>query len=65
MNLFLNHLDDNQLRDYQKINKLKIYDSWNEFKSVMLQMPTGTGKTRLFASIVKQVPFDETFCVKV
>lgn len=55
MNLFLNHLDDNQLRDYQKINKLKIYDSWNEFKSVMLQMPTGTGKTRLFASIVKDI----------
>lgn len=46
---------DNTLRDYQKENKLKIYKAWNEGKSVMLQMPTGTGKTRLFVSIINDL----------
>ena len=46
---------DEQLRDYQLENKIKIYNNWAVSKSVMLQMPTGTGKTRLFASIVKDI----------
>lgn len=46
---------DEQLREYQLENKLKIYNNWIDFQSVMLQMPTGTGKTRLFASIVKDI----------
>jgi superfamily II DNA or RNA helicase len=46
---------DEQLRDYQLENKLKIYNLWIDNQSVMLQMPTGTGKTRLFASIVKDI----------
>ena len=46
---------DNSLRDYQKENKLKIYKAWDEGKSVMLQMPTGTGKTRLFVSIINDL----------
>jgi superfamily II DNA or RNA helicase len=46
---------DEQLRDYQLENKLKIYEHLEVSKSVMLQMPTGTGKTRLFASIVKDI----------
>jgi superfamily II DNA or RNA helicase len=46
---------DEHLRDYQLDNKLKIYNLWVDNQSVMLQMPTGTGKTRLFASIVKDI----------
>lgn len=46
---------DEQLRDYQLENKLKIYEHLEVYQSVMLQMPTGTGKTRLFASIVKDI----------
>lgn len=47
---------DDQLRDYQQKNKELIYKSWNSgIKSVLLQMPTGTGKTHLFASIVKDI----------
>lgn len=46
---------DKQLRDYQLENKLKIYEHLEVLQSVMLQMPTGTGKTRLFASIVKDI----------
>lgn len=48
------HKDD-QLRDYQADSKTKIYDLLQDNRSVMLQMPTGTGKTRIFASIVKDL----------
>lgn len=46
---------DEGLRDYQLENKLKVYDAWKHHQSVMLQMPTGTGKTRLFVSIIKDI----------
>lgn len=46
---------DVSLRDYQLENKCKVYDEWQHSNSVMLQQPTGTGKTRLFASIVKDI----------
>ena len=46
---------DIELRNYQQKNKEKIYDAWAKCRSVMLQMPTGTGKTRLFVSIVKDL----------
>lgn len=42
--------NDVSLRDYQKENKSRIYELWKEKRSVMLQMSTGTGKTRLFSS---------------
>jgi superfamily II DNA or RNA helicase len=45
-------LEDLSLRDYQQENKQKVYDAWESTNSVMLQMPTGTGKTRLFVSII-------------
>lgn len=48
-------LEDEALRDYQQDNKQKIYDAWSRVNSVMLQMPTGTGKTRLFVSIIKDI----------
>ena len=46
---------DFQLRPYQLDNKNRIYKFWQTHNSVMLQMPTGTGKTRLFVSIVKDL----------
>ena len=49
----LNPFADQTLRDYQSEAKKKIYDFWRTKRSVMLQMPTGTGKTRLFVSIAK------------
>lgn len=55
LELINNSSKDEQLRDYQLDNKLKIYNLWIDNQSVMLQMPTGTGKTRLFASIVKDI----------
>ena len=52
--LELRYNEDTSLRNYQVENKRKIYEAWHEGnRSVMLQMPTGTGKTRLFVSIVK------------
>ena len=42
---------DSDLRPYQNDNKEQIYKSWNDDRAVMLQMPTGTGKTRLFVSV--------------
>lgn len=46
---------DESLRNYQQENKQKVYDAWSAGRSVMLQMPTGTGKTRLFVSIIKDI----------
>ena len=45
-----------EIRDYQEDGIKKIYDAWKnpEFKRVMFQMPTGTGKTVVFNQIVKQ-----------
>lgn len=43
------------LYPYQTDAKMKIYDAWETHQSVMLQMPTGTGKTFLFSSIVKDL----------
>ena len=46
----------NLLRDYQQKNKAEIYKEWgNGSMNLMLQMPTGTGKTHLFASIIKDL----------
>jgi len=46
---------DEGLRNYQQTSKQKVYNVWAAGKSVMLQMPTGTGKTRLFVSIIKDI----------
>lgn len=46
---------DNSLRPYQIESKKEIYEAWLSVRSVLFQMPTGTGKTRLFASIIKDV----------
>lgn len=44
---------DQSLREYQINSKIEIYKAWESTPSVMFQMPTGTGKTRLFSSIIK------------
>lgn len=44
---------DKSLRPYQINSKREIYEAWLSVRSVLFQMPTGTGKTRLFASIIK------------
>ena len=48
---------DKGLRPYQRDNKDKVYDVWHTHQSVMLQMPTGTGKTRTFVSIIKDIHY--------
>ncbi len=44
---------DNTLRPYQIIAKRDIYRTWETCRTVLFQMPTGTGKTRLFSSIIR------------
>lgn len=46
---------DTYLRPYQQEAKDNIFKSWDKVNSVMLQMPTGTGKTVLFSSIIKDI----------
>jgi superfamily II DNA or RNA helicase len=44
---------DNGLRDYQINIKSEIYSQWqNGYRRIMLQMPTGTGKTKVFSSVI-------------
>lgn len=47
--------DNSELREHQVIAKTKIFEAWRNNNSVMLQMPTGTGKTYLFTSIIKDI----------
>lgn len=44
---------DKELREYQVQGKNNIYHAWELSRTVLFQMPTGTGKTRLFSSIIK------------
>ena len=46
---------DKSLRDYQQKAKENIFSAWDEVDNVMFQMPTGTGKTRLFTSIIGDI----------
>lgn len=48
-------LNDGNLRPHQIDAKRKIFDAWDVYNAVMLQMPTGTGKTYLFTSIIKDL----------
>lgn len=47
--------DIGNLREHQKDAKARIFDAWDNADAVMLQMPTGTGKTYLFTSVVKDL----------
>lgn len=46
---------DHTLRDYQQEAKEKIFDQWDSWDNILYQMPTGTGKTRLFTSIIRDI----------
>ena len=46
---------DYSLRDYQQEAKEKIFSQWDSVNNVLYQMPTGTGKTRLFTSIIRDI----------
>ena len=47
--------EDKTLRKYQQKAKQEIFNAWDYVDNVMFQMPTGTGKTRLFTSIIKDI----------
>ncbi len=42
------------LRDYQQEMKLRLFEEWELHRNVMVQMPTGTGKTHLLTAIVRE-----------
>lgn len=46
---------DPSLRPYQQKAKDDIFAAWDECNSLMFQMPTGTGKTRLFTSLIQDI----------
>lgn len=46
---------DCTLRNYQQEAKEKIFCLWDNYDNLMYQMPTGTGKTRLFTSIIRDI----------
>ncbi len=51
----LNPYKDKKLYPYQRESKAKIYKLWTQLRSIMFQMPTGTGKTHLFVSISRDL----------
>ncbi len=51
----LNPYRDKKLYPYQTEAKAKIYKMWTQLRSIMFQMPTGTGKTHLFVSISRDL----------
>ena len=42
------------LRDYQAEMLRRLQKAWTQRQSVMVQMPTGTGKTHLMAAVIRQ-----------
>ena len=42
------------LRDYQQEMLDRLNEAWKRHRSVMVQMPTGTGKTHLMAEVVRE-----------
>lgn len=47
--------EDYSLFDYQSHSKKEIFNAWDSHRAILFQMPTGTGKTRLFSSIVRDI----------
>ena len=43
-----------RLHDYQKDIKQRLAEAWQRHRSVMVQMPTGTGKTHVLAAVVNE-----------
>ena len=49
------NIEDSSLRPYQQKAKKEIFEAWDKVDYVMFQMPTDTGKTRLFTSIIRDI----------
>lgn len=47
--------DTTGLRPYQQQMKAEVYAFWDKMDNLMLQMPTGTGKTIVFTSVVSDI----------
>ena len=49
-----NIMKNDVLRNYQQemIDRLEV--AWKQYRSVMVQMPTGTGKTVLMAEVIRR-----------
>lgn len=47
--------DSTGLRTYQQKMKEEVYSLWDKMDNLMLQMPTGTGKTIVFTSVVRDI----------
>lgn len=47
--------DTTGLRPYQQKMKEEVYSLWDRMDNLMLQMPTGTGKTIVFTSVVRDI----------
>ena len=47
-------MKNDALRNYQQEMIDRLEEAWNQYRSVMVQMPTGTGKTVLMAEIIRQ-----------
>ena len=47
--------DSRGLRPYQKQMKEDVYSLWDKMDNLMIQMPTGTGKTIVFTSVVRDI----------
>ena len=50
----LMYYPNDTLRDYQQEMKLRLFEEWEFHRNVMVQMPTGTGKTHLLTAIVRE-----------
>ena len=48
------YCNNEHLRDYQQEMKNRLFEKWELHRNVMVQMPTGTGKTHLLAAIVRE-----------
>lgn len=49
------NIEDSSLRPYQQKAKKEIFEAWDKVDNVVFQMPTDTGKTRLFTSIIRDI----------
>lgn len=47
--------DNEGLRPYQQEMKEELYSLWDKLDDIMIQMPTGTGKTVVFTSVVRDI----------
>ena len=47
--------DNTGLRPYQQQMKEDVYSLWDNMDNLMIQMPTGTGKTIVFTSVVRDI----------